>query len=207
MTELALSTVSQSNEGIVGELLCRFIDSLATTSGRRGSYHDSAQLTAEAEEALHNEVFNIDRGLYAAMLLLPGVRDHARRTGVVRLLGHPITGGSLLTPELEMWAITQNVNALPIHRKLKLLGAKSDSLKAAHINNRRARRLILQTVFGNRNLAFHAVKYRSAIESALRHAWGQRDSGIIKSILAKDITDWLPHEERFIRRKIFTMPR
>ena len=62
-----------------------FLDSVATATGR-GTFYNSREEQAVAVEAAHCDLFDIDRDVYAASLMLPGVTDYSRQIGVRRLL-------------------------------------------------------------------------------------------------------------------------
>ncbi len=164
----------------VGRLLCHFLDVTATATARK-SFYNSREELQQATEAVHREVFELDRGMYGLLLALPGVLDYSKQQGVKALLGQPGNGASLLTLSQETRLITWLTHSLPPQRRLKLFGA----LKEARVNNARTRRLILWTILDQPDLEWAAVKYRRKIAAALSHAWGIRMTGIIKSILTK----------------------
>ena len=62
-----------------------------------------------ALDRLHGELFGLDRGVYTAALLLPGVTDYSRQAGAVRLLrttrqDDGLTPGNLGSgPRFERW--------------------------------------------------------------------------------------------------------
>ena len=51
-----------------------FLDSVATATGR-GTFYNSREEQAAAVEAAHRDLFDIDRDVYIAALMLPGVTD------------------------------------------------------------------------------------------------------------------------------------
>ena len=171
----------------VGRLLCLFLDVTATATARK-SFYNSREELQQATEVVHREVFELDRGMYGLLLALPGVLDYSKQQGVQTLLAQPGyppppwgNGASLLTLSQETRLITWLTRSLPPQRRLKLFGA----LKEARVNNARTRRLILRTILDQPDLEWAAVKYRRKIAAALRHAWGIKMTGIIKSMLAK----------------------
>lgn len=156
-----------------------FLDSVATATGR-GTFYNSREEQAAAVEAAHRDLLDIDRHVYTAALMLPGVTDYSRQIGVRRLLQATRDGG-MLSAEFEAAAITQLVHGLPTQRMLKLFGI----LRRDRVNNARTRRLILSEILGSDSLEFWAVKYREKLRVALTHAWGRRMASILRSVLAK----------------------
>ncbi len=147
--------------------LLGLLDAVATATGRETFYNTKEEQMA-AEEALHRDVFDIDRGLYGVVLALPGVNDHATQQGLARLLDQPHNGAALLDERQEGALIRHLAGRLPPQRLFKLF----ITLRQRRINNRRTRRLILSSILGSDRLAFWAVKYRHKLREALRHALG-----------------------------------
>lgn len=58
-------------------------------------------------------------------------------------------------------------------------------LKERRINNNRTKRYILNFVWSQSNLEFYALKYRSKIADALKHAYGVKRTSILLSIAKK----------------------
>lgn len=178
-----------------GELIIRFLDLAGTATGR-ATYYDSKEDQLKAERLLHQEVFNLDRGIYGVCLALPGLMDRARQTGTRNLLTAR-NEQAFLTLEEETNLIWEMVQALPIQRQLKLFG----TLKGKRINNTRTRKLILRTIFGWDNFEWKSVKYRRKIQGALTHAWGIKLTSIIKTILNKS-TRRTPKDLRILEQYI-----
>lgn len=165
----------------VGRLVCHFLDVTATATAR-GSFYNSRKELQQATDAVHQAVFEVDRGMYGLLLALPGGLDYSKQKGVKTLLGNPGGNGtSLLTLPQETRLIRWLTQSLPTQRRLKLFG----ELKKMRVNNARTRRLILTTILEQPDLEWAAVKYRRKIAGALCHVWGVRKASIIKSILAK----------------------
>jgi len=173
-----------------------FLDSVATATGR-GTFYNSREEQAAAVEAAHRDLFDIDRDVYTAALLLPGVTDFSRQIGVRRLLQTTRDGG-ILPAEFEAAAITHLVRGLPTQRMLKLFGM----LRRDRVNNARTRRLILSEILGADGLEFWAVKYREKLRVALTHAWGRRTASILRSVLAKSTEDRAEKESQIVRQNV-----
>ena len=173
-----------------------FLDSVATATGR-GTFYNSRAEQAAAVEAAHRDLFDIDRDVYTAALMLPGVTDFSRQVGVRRLLQSTRDGG-ILPAEFEAAAITHLVRGLPTQRMLKLFG----TLRRDRVNNARTRRLILSEVLGADGLEFWAVKYREKLRVALTHAWGRRTASILSSVLAKSVDDRTEKEAQIVRQNV-----
>ncbi|QDV85218.1 VWA domain-containing protein [Planctomycetes bacterium TBK1r] len=173
-----------------------FLDSVATATGR-GTFYNSREEQAAAVEAAHRDLFDIDRDVYTAALMLPGVTDYSRQIGVWRLLQTTRDGG-ILPAEFEAAAMTQLVRGLPTQRMLKLFGM----LRRDRVNNARTRRLILSEILGADGLEFWAVKYREKLRVALTHAWGRRTTSILRSVLAKSPDARTEKEAQIVRQNV-----
>ncbi|KAA5538021.1 VWA domain-containing protein [Roseiconus nitratireducens] len=173
-----------------------FLDSVATATGR-GTFYNSREEQAAAVEAAHRDLFDIDRDVYTAALMLPGVTDYSRQIGVRRLLQATRDGG-ILPAEFEAVAITCLVRGLPTQRMLKLFGM----LRRDRVNNARTRRLILSEILGADGLEFWAVKYREKLRVALTHAWGRRMASILRNVLAKSPGDRTEKESKIVRQNV-----
>lgn len=203
---MLLPQVRKSQHEQIGELLARFVDVIALGGGRT-FYNTAADIDAVIG-MIHDEIFKLDRGFYGALMLLPGVRDDARQKAIAKLLGETTRAQSILSLDQETWVVNELIKALPVHRRLKLFAARPGkntvaSLKTLRINNGRTRRRILYSILGDRNLEHLVVAYKIKVHDALTHAWGKRDTGIIKAILVPDRSElWDTHEVKFLRKKI-----
>ena len=113
-----LNHLSRADRAALPDLLAGFIDSAATGMARAGFY--SAREEQEAGiVALHRKLIAIDRGVYAAVLLLPGVTDYSRQLAVAKLLSTPRNGHSVLNSDQETWAVRKLTTAMPPPRMLK----------------------------------------------------------------------------------------
>lgn len=177
-----LSRIDGEKLPAIGKMACNFLET-AGTAAPRATFYNTRDETVRAVVELHGEFFNVDRGLYGAILNLPGMLDWHRQLGIATLLGRPNTNGgpSLLTLEQENEAISHMLSLMPYHRRLKLFGL----LRQMKVNNTRTRRLILTEVLSDESLPWHAVKYRKKLATALRHVFGRRRASIIRKILDK----------------------
>lgn len=173
-----------------------FLDSVATATGR-GTFYNSREEQAAAVEAAHRDLFDIDRDVYTAALMLPGVTDYSRQIGVRRLLQTTRDGG-ILPAEFEAAAMTHLVRGLPTQRMLKLFGM----LRRDRVNNARTRRLILSEILSADGLEFWAVKYREKLRVALTHAWGRRTTSILRRVLAKSKDERTEKESQIVRQNV-----
>jgi hypothetical protein len=173
-----------------------FLDTVATATGR-GTFYNSREQQVIAVEAAHRDLFEIDRDVYTAALMLAGVTDFSRQIGVRRLLQTNRNGG-ILPAEFEAAAMTQLVRGLPTQRMLKLFGM----LRRDRVNNSRTRRLILSEILGADGLEFWAVKYREKLRVALTHAWGRRTASILRSVLAKTPDSRTEKESQIVRQNV-----
>ncbi len=173
------------------------LDAAGTATGR-ATFYNSLQEQEAALDAIHRSAFEIERGAYAATLLLRGVTDYTRQLGVRRLLSSPYRRRALLSAEQE-WAILERTCAdLPPQRMLKLF----DQLRQARLNNARTRRLILRTLLGVQTLELWAVRYRRKLAAALQHAWGRRGASIVRAIAAKRPEQRTDRERKIMRQRV-----
>lgn len=170
-----------------GRAVLAFLDAATTSFGRSTAYNARAEQQS-AELAIHDAVLAIDRGLYALLLVLPGVTDRARQIGAKNLLGLRAEGDALLGPRDERRVLEQLVAELPAQRVFKLfqglrVGDGAQGLRKA--NNARTRKLILRVVLGSPRIELWAVKYRTKVAEALVHAWGRKMTSVVRAILEK----------------------
>lgn len=198
-TETGLATtfgLTEAKRELIPLAFGSFLDSAATATGR-GTFYNSREEQQAAVESAHRDLFEVDRDIYAAALLLPGVTDFSRQIGVRRLL-QAVTGGGWMPAENEVVLIRQLIRELPTQRMLKLFGM----LRRERINNARTRRLILSELLRADYLEFWAVKYRTKLRVALTHAWGRRTASMLRSILAKPVAERTAKESQIVRRNI-----
>jgi hypothetical protein len=179
--------------------LSRFIEVAATAMGRATFYNTKEEQEA-AETALHDQLFSMDRGLYALMAGLPGASDRSLQKIFERLLENPRDGKSaaLLNQEEESKILAWICQQLPVTRMLKLFV----QMQAERINNARTRKLILRSVLGSPRLALWCTRYRKKLYASLCHAWNQRNTGILRSILRKAPDTWDAREKAILESQI-----
>jgi len=192
-----VSTLTSEQRDLLPIAFGDFVDGAATATAR-GSFYNTKQEQTAALEKIHQELFALDRGVYTASLLLPGVNDYSRQIGIARLLRQKDSGDGLLSTDGEAAVMAALVESLPPQRMLKLFGM----LREARVNNARTRRLILATLLTAKNLEFWAVKYRRKLATALTHAWGRRTTSILRAILAKPATVRSEKEQQIVRQHI-----
>jgi hypothetical protein len=162
----------------------RFLDSIATATGRETFYNTREEQLA-AEAAIHQAVFDLDRGLYSVLLALPGGNDHSTQVGVRRLLDEPRAKEELLSHDQEARLLRLLIERLPPQRLIKLFVM----LQQGRINNRRTRRLILESILGSGKLPLWSVKYRLKLRAALRHALGTGQANGVRDLTSQDQRD------------------
>ncbi len=174
-----------------------FLDIAATATARATFYNTRAEQQA-ATEAVHRDLFEMDRGVYAAALMLPGLTDFSRQSGAVRLLRAGQSRDGWMNPWQEAALLRSLLQTLPPQRMLKMFGV----LRSQRVNNARTRRLILSTVLGADKLEFWAVKYRRKLETALVHAWGRRTASILRNVLRKPVDARTEKERQIVQRNL-----
>lgn len=148
---------------VAAEDVLLFVNAAITSTGQREFHSDAGQQTLSLD-FLHAYVLTNYRDLYAATLAL-SINDRNAATIVRGLLE---TAGEA-TPEqrrLEGRLIARALRNLPPQRVYRLFGA----LRRAGVNNRRTRAIMRDWLAARPDPAFDAVKYRSAVKAAARHA-------------------------------------
>lgn len=174
-----------------------FMDTAATATSRATFYNTRAEQEA-AIALVHRELFEMERGVYTAALMLPGLTDFSRQTGIVRLLSTPQSFEGWMSAKQEGAAICKLSQMLPTQRMLKMFG----TLRKERINNARTRRLILSSILNADKLEFWAVKYRRKLETALVHTWGRRIASIMRTVIAKRTDERTEKERQIIQRHL-----
>ncbi|MEU4446148.1 hypothetical protein AB0K14_34310 [Actinosynnema sp. NPDC050801] len=150
-------------DALTADDMLMFINA-ATTSTSQREFHGGAEDQRLSLDFLHDYVIGNYRDLYAAALALD-INDHNAALIVRKLLE---TTGDATTDQrrVEGGLIARRLRVLPPQRVYDLFRA----LRRARVNNRRTRAIIREWVAGRPDPAFDAVKYRTGLKLALRHA-------------------------------------
>lgn len=192
-----LSQMTNEQRELMALAFSEFIDT-AVMATARGTFYNSQLEVNAAVDSIHNDLFSLDRDVYNAALLLPGVTDFNRQQGAVRLLNSSQQEG-IFDSNQQSEAVRQIVGQLPPQRMLKLFVQLSEQ----RVNNARTRKLILNSLLNSNSLEFWSVKYRRKLAKALTHAWGRSLASIIKSILAKPSNELSQKELQIIQQHVF----
>ncbi len=136
---------------------------------------------AGAIQTIHQKVMQLDRGVYALSLLLPKVKNQAKRLGLLNLIKTHFNGYTLLNQEEEAFVLDVLWYELPRVEKFVVL----EELRKQSLNRSRVRKFFLRHILSEDNLEEWSVKYRHKLRNALQHLWGQRKTSIIREILTK----------------------
>ncbi|WP_428261701.1 VWA domain-containing protein [Haliangium sp.] len=185
----------------VAEVVGSFLDLAATFHGKATHYNSAAELSA-AEASIHQALLELDRGLYAALLTVPGATDRSHLHGVRALLASTPTGAGLMSVDGERALLYRLVATLPPQRMLKLFAALGDGDGGRAVNHARARKLVLRTLLGARKLELWTVKYRGKLRRALTHALGVRTAGILRAILSKQAADRTAKDDKILAEEL-----
>jgi len=186
-TEVLMANFPTIDEEVIVKTFLKFID-VANTSTNRSTFYNSQKEQNDATKQMHQNLYGINRGLYAATLLLDGVTDHTKMIGLETLLGisnDVDRSRSLISIDNETQIIAHVLTQLPVQRMLNLYL----DLKSKRVNNNRTRKIILMSILNSKSLEFWSVKYRNKIRESIEHAVGKRRLSIIKSILNKQNFD------------------
>lgn len=188
-----------------GAIVLSFLDTAATSFGR-STHYNTREDQQKAEFSAHEALLTLDRDLYALLLRVPGVTDRARQVGIKNLLSVPRgERKGLVDDVMERRFLHDLIAELPAARVMKLfealrVGAAEEGIRKA--NNARTRKLVLRTILSSGRLPLWAVKYRAKMRAALTHAWGERMTGALRSILAKEDAAWTAKERSMLREHI-----
>ncbi len=197
-TDINLQNFSGLNEDVVIKTFLSFID-VANTSTDRATAYNTKDEQRDAVNAIHRNLFTINRGLYGATLLLDGLTDYSKMVGVEKLLSEKDNRESSMLPlDIETNIVIYLLNQLPPQRMLKLY----EEIKEKRINNSRTRNIILRTIINSKSLDYWSIKYRRKLRSALEHAWGKRTSSIIASILKRKSNTWDAKEQTIMIKNV-----
>ncbi|KOV51228.1 hypothetical protein ADL00_41240 [Streptomyces sp. AS58] len=140
-----------------------FVNAAITSTGQR-EFHSDAGEQRLSLDFLHAYMLGNYRDLYAGVLALD-INDHNAALIIRRLL--ETTGDATADQRRsEGRLIASRLATLPPQRVYGLF----DALRRAGVNNRRTRAIIRDWLSARPDLAFDAVKYRSGLKRALRHA-------------------------------------
>lgn len=148
---------------IAAEDVLLFVNAAITATGQREFRSDAAEQHLSLD-FLHAYVHGNYRDLYAATLSLD-INDHNAARIILRLLRTAGEAG----PEqrrTEGRLIARRLTQLPPPRVYRLFA----DIRAAGINNRRTRAIIRDWLSTRPDQAFDAVKYRTGLKTAARHA-------------------------------------
>ncbi|WP_017592989.1 hypothetical protein [Nocardiopsis potens] len=145
------------------EDVLRFTNAAISGTGQR-EFLDGPGEQRLTLDFLHSYVRVNYRDLYAAALALD-VNDHNAARIVHGLLSEPAAPGAAALPE-EGALIARRLADLPPQRAYRLFRR----LAADRVNNRRTRAVIARWLRNRPDPAFDAVKYRSGLTAAARHA-------------------------------------
>ena len=193
-----LNHLAEQDKAALQQSVLRFMDTIAVASSR-ATYYNTKQEVEKANQAIHQQLFDLERGIYGLALLLPGVNDFAKQTGIYKLLSENALGNDLLlSAAQEMVLVRKLVNDLPPQRALNTF----ITFQQKRVNNSRTRKIILSTLLNSDKLELWSVKYRRKLRKVLVHALGERTSSIIRSILLKDASERSAKENAILKDKI-----
>ncbi len=153
----------ERREQVAREDLVMFVNACFACSGQREFYSDGQDQRVSID-FLHRYILGNYRRLYARTLAA-GINHFNQAQIILNLLAtgreadreHRAEEGALLAAALH---------ALPPPRAWRVL----ETLRARRVNNRRARAVAREYLARRRDLPFDAVKYRSKVHNAARHA-------------------------------------
>lgn len=191
-SQKVLAQMTEEQKSVLAQTFLSFIESASTATGKATFYNTKAE-QEKAIQSIHQQLLELDRSIYSLALLLPGFMDYSKQLSIINLLRTQRSTHTLLEDTQENQLITKIFGQLSVPRKLKLFV----KFKTNKINNARTRKLILRSILSEKNLERWVTKYKTKVAEALEHAWGKRNTSIIKAILAKP-SNTLSSKERGI---------
>jgi hypothetical protein len=155
--------VETSADLAAAEDVLLFIGAAITATGQR-EFHTGTRDQRIALDFLHEYMLVNYRDLYAGVLALD-VNDHNTALIIRRLLASA-NDAVPLQRRTEGRLIARALRRLSPPRVYRLFG----ELRRTGINNRRTRAIMREWLAARPDLAFDAVKYRTALKTAARHA-------------------------------------
>ncbi|WP_017600887.1 hypothetical protein [Nocardiopsis lucentensis] len=146
------------------EDLLLFAGAAMSSSGQR-EFHSSAGQQRLSLGFLHDYVHETLPDLYAATLALH-VNDHNAALVIGNLLARPRPGAPAHERARENALIRRRLALMPPQRVYRLF----TGLAARRVNNRRTRATMSAWIGARPDLALDALKYRSGLRTATRHA-------------------------------------
>ena len=153
----------ERKDQVAREDLVMFINACFACSGQREFYSDGQDQRVSID-FLHRYILGNYRLLYARTLAA-GINHFNQAQIILNLLA---TGRDVVRAYRaeENALLTAALHALPPPRAWRVL----ETLRARRVNNRRARAIAREYLARRRDLPFDAVKYRSKVCAAARHA-------------------------------------
>ncbi|MGE6738273.1 hypothetical protein ACQKIP_46315, partial [Streptomyces sp. NPDC059900] len=148
---------------LAAEDVLLFVNAAITSTGQR-EFRSDADEQRLSLDFLHAYMLGNYRDLYAGVLALD-INDY-NAVLVVRRLLETSREASADQRRSEGRLIAARLGMLPPQRVYGLF----DALRRAGVNNRRTRAIMRDWLSARPDLAFDAVKYRSGLKRALRHA-------------------------------------
>ncbi|MDG4863335.1 hypothetical protein P8605_34870, partial [Streptomyces sp. T-3] len=156
---------------IAAEDVLLFVNAAITSTGQREFRSDAAEQRMSLD-FLHEYVRVNYRPLYAATLALD-INDH-NAARIVECLLVTAREADEEQRRTEGRLIAARLAVLPPQRVYKVFAA----LRRAGVNNRRTRAIVRDWLAGRKDPGFDAVKYRSGLKSAVRHAHTRVDDEV-----------------------------
>lgn len=149
---------------IAAEDVLLFVNAAVTATGQR-EFRSGADEQRLSLSFLHAYVRINYRSVYAAALALD-INDHNAALIIEELLRTAADAGGPERKRAEGRLIAARLALLPPQRVYRLFRG----LRAAKVNNRRTRAVLRDWLAARPDLAHDAVKYRSGLKGAVRHA-------------------------------------
>ncbi|MFI6102587.1 hypothetical protein [Streptomyces sp. NPDC051310] len=149
---------------IAAEDVLLFVNAAVTATGQR-EFRSGADEQRLSLSFLHAYVRTNYRSVYAAALALD-INDHNAALIIEELLRTAADAGGPERKRAEGRLIAARLALLPPQRVYRLFRG----LRAAKVNNRRTRAVLRDWLAARPDLAHDAVKYRSGLKGAVRHA-------------------------------------
>jgi len=173
------------------------IDGLTIASGAKSSatYYHSRDEQIDAIKAQIDKMYNLSKELPLIVAAQKGATGTFISGVLLNEFKRGSNGGACNIVNPIDW-YDNNLSDKAILTALRNLGEDAGityvlrlflSLKKEHVNNERARKIMLGYIWNHPNLEFVALKYRNKLAEILEHIYGKRFTSILLSIASKQI--------------------
>jgi hypothetical protein len=190
------------------------IDGITIASGAKNSatYYHSRDEQSKAIQDQIKKLYSVSKELPLIIASQRGVTGAFASEVLLNELKNTLQGGAcnIVNPidwydnglsDKAVLSVLSNLNENGIPYVLRMFV----ELKNSRVNNERTRKIVLGFIWGQKNLEFFSLKYRSKIADVLKHIYGQRKTSILLSIAQRQVTMGTLRNELLMQNKEFSI--